>query len=60
MNRWRTLNTEDSKFDELVADYKKRVELELATICKEVLSLLEDKLLKSSQKVNQASLLSLN
>jgi 14-3-3 protein epsilon len=52
---WRTLNTEDNKFDDLVQDYKKRVELELATICKEVLSLLEDKLLKSSQKTSESS-----
>jgi len=42
---WRTLNVEDQKFDDLIADYKKKVELELAGICKDVLNLLESKLL---------------
>jgi 14-3-3 protein epsilon len=52
---WRTLNVEDNKFDDLVQDYKKRVELELSTICKEVLSLLEDKLLKNSKTTSESS-----
>jgi len=52
---WRTLNVEEHKFDELIVDYKKRVEQELAHICKDVLSLLEDKLLKSSQKTSESS-----
>jgi len=43
---WRTLNVEDQKFDDLIADYKKKIELELSSICKDVLNLLEDKLLK--------------
>jgi 14-3-3 protein epsilon len=52
---WRTLNAEDNKFDDLVSDYKKKVELELSNICKDVLSLLEDKLLKSSVKTPESS-----
>jgi len=52
---WRTLNVEDNKYDELVQDYKKRVEGELAGICKDVLSLLEDKLLKCQQKTSESS-----
>jgi len=44
---WRTLNVEDGKFDDLIADYKKKIELELSGICKDVLSLLEDKLVKN-------------
>jgi len=43
---WRTLNVEDQKFDDLIADYKKKIEAELAGICKDVLALLVDKLLK--------------
>jgi len=52
---WRTLNVEDNKYDELVQDYKKRVEGELAAICKDVLSLLEDKLLKCKEKTPESS-----
>jgi len=52
---WRTLNVEDNKYDELVQDYKKRVELELTSICKDVLSLLEDKLLKCDKKTSESS-----
>jgi 14-3-3 protein epsilon len=51
---WRTLNVEDGKYDDLIADYKKRVEAELGTICKEVLSLLEEKLLKLSGKTSES------
>jgi len=52
---WRTLNVEDGKFDDLIADYKKKVELELSNICKEVLGLLEDKLLKNSGRTSESS-----
>jgi len=52
---WRTLNVEDGKFDDLIAEYKKKVEAELNGICKEVLSLLEDKLLKGSTKTPESS-----
>jgi len=45
---WRTLNVEDQKYDDLIADYKKKVEAELAGICKDVLALLETKLLGSA------------
>jgi len=47
---WRTLNVDEGKYDELVVDYKRRVEHELSVICKEVLSLLEEKLLKITIK----------
>jgi tetratricopeptide (TPR) repeat protein len=52
---WRTLNVEDGKFDDLIADYKKKVEIELSTICKEVLSLLEEKLNKNSGRTSESS-----
>jgi tetratricopeptide (TPR) repeat protein len=53
---WRTLNVEvDGKYEELVIDYKRRVEAELGTICKEVLVLLEEKLLKSPNKTSESS-----
>jgi len=52
---WRTLNVDEGKYDELVVDYKRRVEQELSVICKEVLSLLEDKLLKSPSKTSESS-----
>jgi tetratricopeptide (TPR) repeat protein len=52
---WRTLNVEDGKYDDLIADYKKKVETELSSICKEVLSLLEDKLLKNSGRTSESS-----
>lgn len=52
---WRTLNTDDGKYDELTLDYKRRVEHELSVICKEVLGLLEEKLLKSPSKTSESS-----
>jgi len=52
---WRTLNSDDHKFDELVAEYKKKVEQELAVICKEVLDLLEHRLLDKSIKKTEES-----
>jgi len=52
---WRTLTVEENKFDDLVADYKKKVEAELSTICKDVLALLENKLMKSSSKTSESS-----
>jgi len=53
---WRTLNVEvDGKYEELVLDYKRRVEAELGTICKEVLNLLEEKLNKSPNRTSESS-----
>jgi tetratricopeptide (TPR) repeat protein len=52
---WRTLNVEDGKFDDIILDYKKKVEAELGAICKEVLTLLEDKLLKNSGRTSESS-----
>jgi len=47
---WRTLNVEDNKYEDLITDYKRRVEAELTVICKEVLGLLEEKLLTGPTK----------
>jgi len=52
---WRTLNVEDQKFDDLIADYKKKVETELSNICKDVLSLLENKLLKTKDLPSESN-----
>jgi len=53
---WRTLNADvEGKYEELVTDYKRRVESELSVICKEVLGLLEEKLLKSPAKTSESS-----
>lgn len=52
---WRTLQSDEGKFDDLLADYRKRIEAELSATCKEVLSLLEDKLLKGSVRSADAS-----
>jgi len=54
---WRTLNGDggEGKYEELVLDYKRRVEVELSTICKEVLGLLEDKLLKCPSRTSESS-----
>jgi len=56
---WRTLNTPEGKYDDLLADYRKQVEKELDTKCKDALDLLENHLLKkhTSNHPNQVSYL---
>jgi len=52
---WRTLNVEEHKDNELVVTYKKQVEHELDTICKDVLDLLSSVLVPySKDKGNEA------
>jgi len=51
---WRTLNADEHKDDELIKKYKKQVESELEVICKEVLSLLEDYLVKNNVEENES------
>jgi len=51
---WRTLNAEDGKFDDLTAEYKKKVEAELSLISKDVLSQLEDKLVKTAKSAESS------
>jgi len=45
---WRTLNADERKDDKLVIEYKKQVETELRNICKDVLDLLENVLVKNT------------
>jgi len=54
---WRTLNSPEGKFDELLGDYKKQIEKELETKCKDALDLIENYLLKkhTSSYANQVS-----
>jgi len=53
---WRTLNAgvDEGKFDDLVIAYRKQVESELSDVCLDVLDLLENSLVKVSQKENEA------
>jgi len=46
---WRTLNVEEHKDNELIKTYKKIVEAELETICKDVLDLLQNVLVPNTQ-----------
>jgi len=51
---WRTLNAEDHKDDEFTKIYKKQIEKEVDNICKDVLSLLIDILLKRVSEENES------
>jgi len=51
---WRTLNVDEHKDDELIKKYKKQVEDELEAICKEVLELLENYLVKNNVEENES------
>jgi len=51
---WRTLNTDEHKGDELIKVYKKQVESELDVICKDVLDLLVNILVKNNVKEDEA------
>jgi 14-3-3 protein epsilon len=51
---WRTLNVDEHKDDELIKIYKKQVEHELDVICKDVLSLLIDILVKNNTEENES------
>jgi len=51
---WRTLNVDEHKDDELIKKYKKHVEDELEAICKEVLDLLENYLVKNNTEENES------
>jgi len=45
---WRTLNTDEHKDDEIIAEYRRQVEAEMDSICKDVLDLLLNFLVKNS------------
>jgi 14-3-3 protein epsilon len=51
---WRTLNVDERKDDALIVEYKRQVEGELETICKDVLDLLENTLVKNSLKKDES------
>jgi len=51
---WRTLNVDEHKTDELIKVYKKQVESELDVICKDVLDLLLNILLKNNTQENES------
>jgi len=51
---WRTLNVDERKDDALIVEYKKQVEHELQTICKDVLDLLENVLVKNNVKEDES------
>jgi len=52
---WRTLNAEgEGKDNELIAEYKRQVESELQAICKDVLDLLENTLIKNNTGKDEA------
>jgi len=51
---WRTLNDNRIKDDILIIEYKKQVECELGSICKEILDLLENTLLKNCTKRDES------
>jgi len=51
---WRTLNVDEHKSDELIKVYKKQVESELDTICKDVLDLLVNILVKNNTKEDES------
>jgi 14-3-3 protein epsilon len=46
---WRTLTADDSKFEDLIVDYKKQVENELKKACEDALDLLENTLVVNSK-----------
>jgi len=51
---WRTLNVDERKDDPLIVEYKKQVEKEMDDICKDVLDLLENVLVKNSIKEDES------
>jgi len=51
---WRTLNVDERKDDPLILEYKKQVEKEMDDICKDVLDLLENVLVKNSVKEDES------
>jgi len=51
---WRTLNVDERKDDPLIVEYKKQVEREMDEICKDVLDLLENILVKNSVKEDES------
>jgi len=51
---WRTLNVDERKDDPLIIEYKKQVEKEMDDICKDVLDLLENVLVKNNVKEDES------
>jgi len=51
---WRTLNVDERKDDPLIVEYKRQVEKEMDEICKDVLDLLENYLVKNSVKEDES------
>lgn len=50
-NAWKQTRPEEQKFEELVEDFRNQIERELASVCVEVITLLEGSLLKLVEKV---------
>lgn len=51
---WRTLNVDERKDDPLIIEYKRQVEKEMDEICKDVLDLLENVLVKNNIEENES------
>jgi 14-3-3 protein epsilon len=51
---WRTLNVDERKDDPLIVEYKRQVEKEMDEICKDVLDLLENVLVKNNIKEDES------
>jgi hypothetical protein len=51
---WRTLNVDERKDDPLIVEYKKQVESEMDSICRDVLDLLENVLIKIQGKEEES------
>jgi 14-3-3 protein epsilon len=51
---WRTLNVDERKDDPLIVEYKRQVEKEMDDICKDVLDLLENVLVKNNVKEDES------
>jgi len=51
---WRTLNVDENKDNELIKTYKNMVEVEIESICKDVLELLEQDLVPATGKPDEA------
>jgi 14-3-3 protein epsilon len=51
---WRTLNVDERKDDPLIVEYKRQVEKEMDDICKDVLDLLENVLVKNNIKEDES------
>jgi hypothetical protein len=51
---WRTLNSDEGRGNDFVAEYRRQLETELDAVCREVLALLEDHLIPAQREVIDA------